>query len=302
MSKEPNPGRVGILSADTHLSMSESQEPPVTSTEAPSTRGAISATGWLGADGLYDHRDDRKIGRAMTTSLAIHGALFAAIVALLSVVPAQVFDRTDPLEFKMAFVPDPGPGGGGGGSPAPAPPKKVEIPKTAAPVTVPVATPIPVEPPPVPTLVAPIQTTTSTVLQASGTNIISNAPYGGGGRGGGIGTGTGNGVGPGTGGGFGGGAYMPGNGVTWPVDVYQEKPKYTSDAMRNKIQGYVELEVVVLESGSVGEVRIVKSLDRTYGLDQAAIEAAKRWRFKPGLRQGVPVATRVTLQLEFRLH
>jgi TonB family protein len=282
--------------------MDVSQEPSALPNDASSPHGAISATGWLGADGTFDHRDERKMGRAMTTSLVIHGALFALIVAMLSVVPQQVFNRIEPLEFKVAFVPDPGRGGGGGGSPAPAPPKKMEIPKTAPPVAVPVATPIPVELPPVPTLVAPIQTTTSTVLQTSGTNLISNAQYGGGGRGGGVGSGTGNGIGPGTGGGFGGGAYFPGNGVTWPTDIYQEKPKYTSDAMRNKIQGYVELEVVVLETGGVGEVRITKSLDRTYGLDQAAIEAARKWRFKPGLRQGIPVATRVTLQLEFRLH
>lgn len=285
--------------------MSASKPTPAPTPSDPNqARGAISASGWLGADGVYANRDDRKIGRAMGTSLLIHGSLLAVLIAIFAVVPEKVFDRPEPLEFKLAFVPQAGPGGGGGGSPAPAPAKKMEIPKSKPPVSIPVvAPPPPVAPPPVPTLVAPITTTTSTVLQASGSNMISMANYGGGGRGGGVGSGTGNGVGPGTGGGFGGGAYAPGNGVSWPEVRREEKPKYTSDAMRAKIQGQVELEIVVLENGSVGEVRVIKSLDRTYGLDQAAMEAAKKWVFKPGVnREGVPVPTRVTLQLEFRLH
>ncbi len=272
------------------------------STEPAQARGAISASGWLGADGVYAHEDDRKLGRALGTSLLIHGGLVALVLAVFAVVPQQVLNQTIPLEFKMAFVPQPGPGGGGGGSPAPAPAKKLEIPATKAPTPVPIEVPVPVEPPPLPTLVAPI-TTNSTVLQASGANLISMANYGGGGRGGGVGTGTGNGVGAGTGGGFGGGAYAPGNGVSWPEVRREEKPKYTSEAMRAKIQGQVELEIIVLENGTVGDVRVTKSLDRTYGRDQAAMDAAKKWLFKAGLsKDGRPVATRVGLVLEFRLH
>jgi protein TonB len=277
------------------------QTPAPTPGEPERARGALSAAGWLGAENVSSMPEDRKLGGAFGTSLLIHGGILALLLALYGVVQQQVFNQVEPLEFKMAFVPQVGPGGGGGGSPAPAPAKKMEIPKTKAPVTIPVAAPTPVEPPPVPTLVAPI-TTASTVLQASGSNAISLADYGGGGRGGGVGSGRGNGVGPGTGGGFGGGAFQPGNGVSWPSILREEKPKYTSDAMRAKIQGQVELEIVVLENGTVGEVRVTKSLDRTYGLDQAAMDAARKWVFLPGKREGVAVATRVGLVLEFRLH
>jgi protein TonB len=72
--------------------------------------------------------------------------------------------------------------------------------------------------------------------------------------------------------------------------------------MRAKLQGQVELEIVVLESGLVGDVRITESIDRASGLDDAAVAAAKQWRFKPGMKDGKPVATRVGLILEFRLH
>ena len=285
------------------MSASPATPPVPTPVDPERSRGAISATGWLGADGIYARADDRKLARAFGASFLIHGGLLAIIVAIFAIVPREVLEQVIPLEFKMAFVPQPGPGGGGGGSPTPAPAKKMEIPKTQAPAPIPIEVPKPVvEPPPVPVLVAPI-TTASTVLQASGANMISLAQFGGGGRGGGIGTGTGNGVGPGTGGGFGGGAFAPGNGVSWPEQLKEEKPKYTSDAMRAKIQGQVELEIVVLENGTVGEVRVTKSLDRTYGLDQAAMDAAKKWLFKPGRnKDGSPVATRVGLILEFRLH
>jgi len=273
-------------------------------TAVPAASGAskagIVSSGWLAADSSYDQHQKRKIGRAMITSIALHSGFFAILILAFAVVPQQVVKTMDPMEYKVVFLPEPGRGGGGGGSPAPAPKKQMEIPKHQAPsiAPVPVVAP-PVDPPPA--LLAPIQTN-NTVLQAAGNSSISMAPWGGGGSGGGIGSGAGNGVGAGTGGGFGGGAYAPGNGVSWPSVVREVKPKYTPDAMRAKLQGAVELEIVVKEDGTVGEVRVTKSLDRASGLDDAAMEAAKKWLFSPGLKDGKPVATRVGLVLEFRLH
>ena len=114
------------------------------------------------------------------------------------------------------------------------------------------------------------------------------------GSGGGSGTGTGSGIGPGrgsglgdgTGGGAGGGAYRPGSGVSLPEVLTEVKPQYTAEAMRAKVQGVVWLECIVLPDGSVSDVRITKSLDSVFGLDQEAIKAARRWRFKPGIREG----------------
>jgi len=97
------------------------------------------------------------------------------------------------------------------------------------------------------------------------------------------------------------GAYTPGNGVTWPEVVREAKPKYPKAGLDAKVEGSVEIEIVVREDGTVGEVRVTKSLDRDrYGFDQAAIEAAKQWLFKPGMKDGVPVPTRVGLVLEFK--
>jgi TonB family protein len=86
-----------------------------------------------------------------------------------------------------------------------------------------------------------------------------------------------------------------------PVPIWEEKPQYTSDAMRARIQGVAEVEAVVLENGTVGELRIHKSLDRIYGLDQRALAAASKWRFKPATLNGVPTKVRVLIVLEFRV-
>ena len=117
----------------------------------------------------------------------------------------------------------------------------------------------------------------------------------------GIGSGQGSGLGPGRGGGTGGGAYRPGAGITLPRVLREAKPAYTADAMRAKVQGSVWLECIVMPDGSVGDVRVTKSLDPIFGLDQEAIKAAKLWRFSPGMRQGEPVPVIITIELTFTL-
>ena len=101
--------------------------------------------------------------------------------------------------------------------------------------------------------------------------------------------------------GDGGEGFQPGNGVSWPRLVQEVKPNYTADAMRAQVQGLVELDIVVLPDGSVGRVRIVRSLDSRFGLDEEAIKAVRRWRFDPGRRLGTAVATRVGVELSFHL-
>lgn len=95
--------------------------------------------------------------------------------------------------------------------------------------------------------------------------------------------------------------YKPGNGVTLPVVVHEVKADYTPEAMQRGIQGSLFMRVVVLESGDVGDVQITTSLDAEYGLDQAAVTAAKQWKFKPGTKDKKPVAVEVEIEMAFRL-
>jgi protein TonB len=244
---------------------------------------------------------DRRLGRALSASLIAHG-VGLAVLLFVGLRPALNPPVPQPNPTKLVFLQEPGHGGGGGGSPAPAPPKPMEIPKPApAPAPAPVPDSV-VVPPPVPTLTAPVETNAAAVLQASGISSVSIATRGGGGLGPGIGPGSGAGLGPGRDGGFGDDAFAPGSGITNPSIILQPPPSYTGEAMRAKIQGDVELDVVVLPNGTVGEIRIAKSLDALYGLDQEAVQAARQWLFHPGMRQGTPVPVRVRLVLTFRVY
>ena len=88
-------------------------------------------------------------------------------------------------------------------------------------------------------------------------------------------------------------------GVKSPVLIKEVKPKYTEDAMRRKVQGTVEVTAVVRETGVPDTFSVIRSLDPD--LDQEAINAAEQWRFKPGLREGQPVAVKVNIELTFTL-
>jgi TonB family protein len=159
---------------------------------------------------------------------------------------------------------------------------------------------VPKEPPPE-QLVVPFQQMAAAEMTLPGTVSPSTTNSAGSGSGGGAGPGQGSGLGPGFGGGFGGGAYRPGSGITLPTVLREVKPAYTADAMRAKVQGSVWLECIVMPDGSVGDVKVTRSLDPIFGLDQEAIKAAKQWRFRPGIRQGEPVAVIITIELTFTL-
>jgi TonB family protein len=88
-------------------------------------------------------------------------------------------------------------------------------------------------------------------------------------------------------------------GVISPVVTKEVKPKYTEGAIRRRVQGSVGIEAVVLKDGTVGNVRVTRSLDEE--LDQEAVAAAKQWTFKPGTKDGKPVNVQVNIELTFTL-
>jgi protein TonB len=266
----------------------------------------------------FEHAQSR-VGFA--ASIASHIAMGLIAYLVMRFVPEAQSLGPDmpelPREIVWLAEPGPGGGGGGGGNEMPEPPKKAELPgkeKITVPVVkAPAPTPEPPkeEPPPVAELVIPARTMAAAEQTLPGA-ITAQAPATvsqGTGTGGGAGTGKGSGVGPGQGsglgdgwgGGTGGGPRRPGNGVSLPEVITEVKPQYTAEAMRAKVQGVVWLECIVMPDGSVGDVRVTKSLDSVFGLDQEAIKAARRWRFKPGFLQGQPVPVIITIELTFTL-
>jgi periplasmic protein TonB len=132
-------------------------------------------------------------------------------------------------------------------------------------------------------------------------------PSNGTGFGGGIGSGGDGGVGPGQGGGagaglnggFGSGVYKVGGGVSAPRVLFQVEPEYSEEARKAKWQGTVLLSVIVDEMGRPSHLSVLRSLG--LGLDQKAMDAVSRWRFKPGMKDGKAVPVIATVEVNFRL-
>ncbi len=91
------------------------------------------------------------------------------------------------------------------------------------------------------------------------------------------------------------------SGVTAPVPLAAPRPQYTAAARREKIQGTVRVRCVVRPDGACSNVAVVRSLDRTFGLDEQAVHAIGEWRFRPALLRGRPVPTRVMFDFKFAL-
>ena len=266
--------------------------------------------------------DRLRIGNALSVSMVSHVVGFFLVLFVISRLPDPVVSSPEnfdvPTDIVWLSQPGPGGGGGGGGNLMPDPPRKAELPGKDK-VTVPVAKPPKLEAPdppkdtpkPEPQLNIPAVTASAGLQEIPGAiSGLPSAPSQGAGTGGGAGTGTGSGIGsgqgsglgPGYGGGSGGGAYrLGGSGVVAPRLLKEVKPAYTGDAMRAKIQGVVTVEAVVLPNGTVGDVQVVRSLDRTFGLDEEAVKAVKRWVFAPGTRFGQPVPILVEIELTFTL-
>ena len=263
--------------------------------------------------------ESRQSGLGMGASMGAHVAFFVLLFIAIRFAPVSNPSSLVPdvplKDIVWLNVPGPGGGGGGGGNKKPEPPKKAEA-EGKEKITVPVEKkPAPVETPkdeppkedltiPAKPMAAEQQPLPGVIQPQAPVTESQGAGTGGGagtGSGTGVGSGQGSGLGAGFGGGTGGGAYRPGAGITLPRVLREVKPAYTADAMRAKVQGSVWLECIVMPDGSVGEVKVTRSLDPVFGLDQEAIKAAKMWKFSPGMRQGEPVPVIITIELTFTL-
>ena len=90
-----------------------------------------------------------------------------------------------------------------------------------------------------------------------------------------------------------------GGNVKAPVAVKRVDPVYTEVARRARIEGIVIVEAVIDRQGNVTNVRVLKSLP--FGLDMAALNAIKQWKFTPGTLNGQPVPVYYNLTVNFRI-
>jgi TonB family protein len=253
---------------------------------------------------------------AIGTSTAVNGALIALLLVLGLRTTATHFppgvsrDHIDLTDFPLfaPVTPQSNNPGSGGGSHDLIDPTRGNPPKF---------TTTPLAPPQVQTILDPRlavepaivkQTVTLPtdpslpnvgMLHSPNVTMASNGPGGpvgiGLGKNGlyGPGTGPGNLYGPGD------GVYPPGNGVKAPVLIFAPIPEFSDEARRNKYQGVCMIVVVVDAQGIPRNPVVVQPLGE--GLDQQALAAIPRYRFKPGMKDGHPVATRITIEVNFRL-
>ena len=89
------------------------------------------------------------------------------------------------------------------------------------------------------------------------------------------------------------------SGITPPVVIYKVDPQYSKEASKKKIQGTITIELLIDPTGHPRNIEVIRGLG--YGLDEKAVEAAGKWRFRPGMKDGEPVSTHATVQMNFSL-
>jgi TonB family protein len=82
-----------------------------------------------------------------------------------------------------------------------------------------------------------------------------------------------------------------------PKPISQVQPEYPTQAIKGKIEGIVWVKMWVTETGDVERAVISKS--DSDSLNKSAIDAASKWKFKPAMMKGKPVATWVSVPFQF---
>lgn len=251
-------------------------------------------------------------GKAALFSLLIH----ASIVTLM-VFAASLPQTRSVVAYRFTpILPNPGPfqiqqhrGGGAGGDQSPTPVSKGSLPEPVRKLFVPPMIRNNVDPKLVldAGLVLPPDVPNIQSEQFGDPLARAGIASNGGGFGSGMGDGDGGGVGPGHGPGYGPGykggwrgtVYQPGGGVSAPRLLWKVDPEYSEDARKAKYQGVVKLAVIVDEQGNARDVRVLQPLG--LGLDQKAVEAVAKWKFRPGMKDRRPVAVQAVVEVNFRL-
>lgn len=83
-----------------------------------------------------------------------------------------------------------------------------------------------------------------------------------------------------------------------PKVISRVEPVYSEEAKAARVAGVTILEAVIDEEGNVGDVRVLKPLP--FGLDKAAADAARQWKFQPATLDGKPIPVLFNLTFNFK--
>jgi TonB family protein len=93
--------------------------------------------------------------------------------------------------------------------------------------------------------------------------------------------------------------YHVGGSVTAPVPLNSVEAQYTPEARKARINGKCLISLTVDRQGMPQNVQVMRTLDP--GLDQNAMDAVNRYRFKPAMRNGEPVPVKITVEVKFEI-
>ena len=92
--------------------------------------------------------------------------------------------------------------------------------------------------------------------------------------------------------------YKVGKNVSAPIPIYKPEPPYTPEAKKAHLNGTIVLWAVIDTKGKVVEVQ-EKSKPLGKGLDESALKTVRTWKFKPGMRDEVPVPVKVMVEVSY---
>ena len=82
-----------------------------------------------------------------------------------------------------------------------------------------------------------------------------------------------------------------------PVPVRTVAPEYPNELRRDGVSGLVMVKCTIDEQGNVTETLIEKSSNAAF--EKPAVDAVKKWKFKPAKQDGAPVAIKVSIPIKF---
>lgn len=250
---------------------------------------------------------------SQAVSVILHGGAVLAMLHIGAMQQLPLVRKEPPLTWNSVKITYDWPKGnsrGGGSGHDLTPPSRGELPRTAARQIILPTTHAPEEMPALPvepTIVGePVASRTPISILGDPSGVPGPPSDGRGdlggigdhGRGGGIGPNNGPSAGDGPGGRIAGGQSSLGL-FRPPIVVQKVEPEFTEEARKARLQGTVILVADIDERGRVQNVRLRVGLG--LGLDERAIEAVAKWRFRPATQNGKPIRQPAVIEVHFHL-
>ena len=262
-----------------------------------------------GLFGFAERVRPRRSSMAMGFAIAAHALVLIALLAVATVrrqefllKPVALVEVTAP-PVVLPVAQSARQVGGGGGQYDIAPAAQGRLPRFAKEQIVPLKAP-PMEAPKLAVeqtldVQKDLKMATNTLPNFGMPDSASRGVSMGDGMGTGIGSGNGSGVGRGSGGNTGGGLYHLGSGVQAPTVLVESEAEFSEEARKAKFSGSVQVYLWVEADGTPSHVRVVRGVGM--GLDEKAVEAVRKYKFRPATKDGKPVAVDLYIDVNFEI-